>query len=169
MRLEHGHVGRVPGVREVEPPFLHPAAPVLGADLIGIMKDRVAGVELRDGRVLVGHPIVRPRHRQRIGGEAAVDEWVLLILYDQESPIPRVIEQPAVVRDERRLGLVGTAADHDGVVAREITARERVGTDQLERYADAEQRFRHAVGRAADVTHVRERRQRDWREANLRD
>src|SRR6266481_4434290 len=41
VRLEQRDVGRVPVVREVQAPLLHPAAPVIGTDLIRIVERRV--------------------------------------------------------------------------------------------------------------------------------
>ena len=66
---------------------------------------------------------------------------------DQPAVAP-VFEQPAVVRDERGIGFVRAAPDHDRVVAREIAARERVGPNELDRQPDGEQRFLY--GRFAD-------------------
>src|SRR5712672_1086475 len=57
VRLEQRDIRRVPGVREVEPPFLNPATPILGPDLVGVVEDGIRRVECRDRRVLIGHAI----------------------------------------------------------------------------------------------------------------
>src|SRR5207248_2768113 len=135
VRLEQRRVRPVPVVREVESPLLHPALPVLGGDFVGHMEDAVGRVERRDGRRLVGHTVVRPGDAEPIRREAARDERILLVLHDHEPTRARIVEQPAVARHERRVGLVGAAADHDRVVVGQVAARERIRTEQLDRHA----------------------------------
>ena len=140
---------------EVQAALLNPARPVCGADFIRIMKDGMDRIELGDRRVLVRHPVMRAGDAQRKRCESAIDERILLVLDDQETAVLGVVEQPPIVGDERRLGFVGAAADHDGVVVRQIAARERIGVDQLERHTDGQERFGHAIGGAANVADVR--------------
>src|SRR5437867_1257323 len=154
MGFEQRDVGRVPGVAEVQPPLLNPTAPILRPDGVWIVKDGMRGIELGDGRGFIGYAIVRARDGQRIGCVAAIDERILLILNDDEPAVARVVEQPPVVRDERWIGFVRPAADHDRIEVRQIAARERVGADELDRHPDGHQRFGHAVGGATHIADV---------------
>ena len=128
----------------------------------------MAWIELRDRRVLVGHTIVRARDRQRVRRESAVDERILLVLHDDETAALGVVEQASIVGDQRGLGFVRPAADHDRVVVRQIAAGERVRADQLDGHADGQQRFGHAVGGAAHVADMRQGGKRNPRGADLR-
>src|SRR5207247_3921149 len=60
---------------------------------------------------------------------------ILLVLDDYETAGAGVVQQPSVARDQRGLGLVRPAADHNRVVPGKIATRERVGTEQLDRHA----------------------------------
>ena len=167
MHLDERRVGGIPIVREIQSPLLHPATPVVGPDFVGDVEHGARGVPNRHRRGLVGHPVVRARDREAIRREATVHKRVLLVLDDHETAGAGVVQQPSVARDQRGLGLVRPAADHDRVVPGKIATRERVGTEQLDRHAHRLQRLGHAIGRAPHVADVCQRRQRDTRRAEL--
>src|SRR5437016_14290168 len=60
-RFEHRAVRGIPGVREIQPPLLNPAAPIYGPGSVGIVKDGMRGTVLGDGGVVVRHAIMRAR------------------------------------------------------------------------------------------------------------
>ena len=132
------------------------------------MENRVFRIERRDWRGLVRHPVVRPGDGHRIRGEAPVDERVLLVLHDDEAAPPGVVEQPAVRRDQRGLGLVGAAPDDDRVVAGQVAPGDGVRGEEIDRHTDRLQRLGDPVGRAAHVADAREPGEREPRRAQLR-
>ena len=152
---------------EIEAALLHPALPIVRPDLVRHMEDRARGIERRDRRGLVRHPVVRPRQREGVRREPPVHELVLLVLHEHEAAVARVVQDAAVVGDQRGLGLVRAAPDHDRSVPRESAAGEGVGADQLHGHADRGQVLGHPVRSAPHVADPGQRRQRDPGHADL--
>ena len=104
---------------------------------------------------------MRARDLERVGRELAVDERILLVLDDRQAAGAHVVEEAPVRLLQGTVGLVGAAADHDGVEAREIAVLEVGGGENLDRHADVGQELRHLVRGAEDIADAGERRQPD--------
>ena len=114
-------------------------------------------------RALLIQPEGLPTHGEGIRGEPAVEEAMLLILDDDQAASAGILQQPPVVGDQCRVDLVGARPDHDRIEPRQITPLQRGRGEQHHRHADATERLRHLVGRAADIPHPREPRQDEGR------
>ena len=62
---EHALVARVRGVREVQPPLLHPAVEIGRADGVRPGEQRLPRRHHADGRILLGDAVARDRERVR--------------------------------------------------------------------------------------------------------
>ena len=149
-------VGIVPGAREVEASFLHPAGPVLRTDEVRTRQRRVVRLEQLDDRSLVGDPAVRPGDHERTHGVASAGEFVLLVLHQQEPAVLDPVEQSRIELVKSRIGLVGAAADHDrveGAQAAHSESQEIVRGQHLERQTDLREALGNPIRGAAQVGH----------------
>jgi hypothetical protein len=61
-----------------------------------------------------------PADGERIGRKPAVEEAMLLILDDDQPTSPGVVEDAAVVGDQRGIGLIRPRSDDDCVVRSQV-------------------------------------------------